>query len=158
MASEQSIQSLPKKAFDRAVASLGSAVPLGILLELSRSGNIGALIDKADDLVLRGSCRLRKLQASVPQIKIPEIKLVDGKRPIVAKNNTTKLKTHQELALALALIELYIGMLLRFFTSQKRANCTGNRLENQIYYYLSTDWIPSLTPPMNGIIKCPIPN
>ncbi|MBN1314283.1 MAG: hypothetical protein JXA42_02405 [Anaerolineales bacterium] len=155
MISEQTIRSFSKKAFGRVIASLGSAVPLGILLELSRSGNLNALCEKADELVLRGSCRLRKLQVAVPQIRIPELKLRllpenDQLQLLRGKIEQARMQASDELALAQALIELYVGMLLRLFTSQKRSSKTGERLENQSFL-TPMAWILSLFPPKSAI-------
>lgn len=161
MFSQQTIREFPLKALGRAWSSLGSAIPMGILLELARSGNTKMLRETADELVLRGSCRLRKLQSAIPQIKIPESlnKLLTSIKQcrLFQKGTTTKLEAGDELDLAQAFIELYVGMLLRLLTSQKEAARHGVKIA-KLSIRSPRVWVLSLNTPKRGTRpKRPIP-
>lgn len=106
-------RTLPRQALAQALAVLGDAVLPGFLLGLAQGVNEHTPRSMADLLIMRSACRLRQLQAAVPQLSFPSgpCKLLE------AISESRRQPTRDELFLAQAILEFYIGLILRLLTS-----------------------------------------
>ena len=106
-------RTLPRKTIAQAAAALGDLVPPGFLLGLVHGVCNNVPRTMADQLIMRSTCRLRQLQAAVPQFSLPS----GSGKLLEAISESRRRHTHEELALAQALFEYYVGLILRFLAS-----------------------------------------
>lgn len=106
-------RTLPRKTIAQAATALGDLLPPGFLLGLVHGVCNNVPRTMADQIIMRSTCRLRQLQAAVPQFSLPS----GSGRLLEAISESRRQHTREELALAQALLEFYVGLILRLLAS-----------------------------------------
>lgn len=106
-------RTLSHQALAQALAALGDALPPGFLLALAQGVSEHTPRSMADRLIMRSTCRVRQLQAAVPQLSLPS----GPGRLLEAISKSRRQHTRDELDLAQAILEFYIGLILRLLRS-----------------------------------------
>jgi hypothetical protein len=113
MLSLSAARTLPRKTIAQAASALGDLLPPGFLLGLVRGVSKNVPLTVADQLLVRSSYRLHQLQAAVPRFSLPSA----SGRLLEAISGSRRRYNREELALAQALFEFYVGLILHLLAS-----------------------------------------
>jgi len=114
---------IPQQAVVRAMHSLSKTLSPGLVLGLAQCTGGNTPRELADELILRSTCQLRQLRAAVPKLRLDSqsnqlMRTIHKLRHLRDRGTPLEnARSHDELALAQALFELYLGLVLRMLSA-----------------------------------------